>query len=846
MKYDIPTLLALSRNARIDVEKFSSQAASNNLIRRRKASSNVLTEISANHSRDVSNHSLQFEKARTGSGTQLRRPSRQPHDPPQGVITQSDNGFTRFLKEHSSSKHQRVTAGGRIVPMNSLGPAPKMQLPMGQQGVSATLFQSEPTTKLPEKNPNPTTDSDSNNSNSSTLFSIPGGIFPEHTKLFSGSGTLGSQFQLPGLFPSITPGPVTPAMLIQPNISLQSGGQHFVYPENQSSDYFSLLSNCNPYGLGAEQTTWFPTANQSLNYHGASIPVMPATSQPNPSNSGSSSEFSTGSSLSNATTAFSTPSTGLDPVYQATGLFFGQPHTAPQTSAFSQPLSLLNVPQGVPHGKSLQEATKEHVSLSAELSRLDRYMAMHTWDLDPNQKQLLVEQRIKLVRDLDGVRTYKEQLEMIYGPMKSGTAKVPLAPPPDARTHSIRCNSGNVANDSTALPNRTAGSTANRVPSTQGATKSINVSSTVPSVDQQSRPAPQRQKKENRSSLEVKKRTSTKKDFSHEAKLQSRPKGASINQKSGKQETQARESSLNDVSTLLGDTDGWATPTESAPPEIRTVYRKIEEATKRGAPLDGLLQELAAVTARLVKTAGEGSNGSPRPKPKRMQRESSHSQTGGETDVTRAFPQAIEGGERPARLAARRQWASEEQSRTSARVIITYETDDDEESWSSYSTTDSWATIQEGDKRWVERQLLGDGNRETSKSQEASKSAAKTGSQVQKKLDTLGWIQSTSPDRMAPGELRQSSSSTSGNNGLSSQTESTKKSHHPLSKQYFSKDREGLVPQKSAALATSQNVNAHACLPQFDGAEEIPSGLALGPCSTVLRQSFRRISENDR
>lgn len=28
MKYDIPTLLALSRNARIDVEKFSSQAAS--------------------------------------------------------------------------------------------------------------------------------------------------------------------------------------------------------------------------------------------------------------------------------------------------------------------------------------------------------------------------------------------------------------------------------------------------------------------------------------------------------------------------------------------------------------------------------------------------------------------------------------------------------------------------------------------------------------------------------------------------------------------------------------------------------------------------------------------------
>lgn len=656
-----------------------------------------MTEISVNHSRDASNHSLQFEKPRTGSGTQLRRPSRQPHDPPQGVITQSDHGFTRFLKEHSSPKHQRVTAGGRIVPMDSLGPAPKMQLPVDQQGVSATLFQNEATTKEPEKNPNPTTDLNSNVSNSSTLFSISGGIFPEHTKLFSGSGTLASQFQLPGLFPSITPGPVTPAMLLQPNMSLPSGGQHFVHPENQSSDCFSLFPNCSPYGLGAEQTSWFPSANQGLNYHGSSIPFMPAASQPNSSNSGSSSEFSTGSGLSNATTAFSTISTGLDPFYQTTGLFFGPPFAAPQTSAFKQPLHVPNVAPGVPHGKSLQEATKEHVSLSAELSRLDRYMAMHTWDLDPNQKQLLVEQRIKLVRDLDAVRTYKEQLESIYGPMKSSMAKAPHVSPSDARIHSSRCNSGNVANGSTALPNRASGPTGHPVPSTQGATKSRNTSSTVPSVDQQSRPASQRQKKENKNSLEVKKRTSTKKDSSYEAKLQSRPKGASINQKFGQQETQTKPAYQNDVPTLLGNTDGWTTPTRSAPPEIRTVYRKIEEATKRGAPLDGLLQELAAVTAHLVKKASEESDGSPRPKLKRMQRESSQGQTEGEADTARVFPQATGGGERPTRLAARRQWASEEQPRASAKVIITYETEDDGASWSSYSTTDSWATMQEGE-----------------------------------------------------------------------------------------------------------------------------------------------------
>jgi len=105
---------------------------------------------------------------------------------------------------------------------------------------------------------------------------------------------------------------------------------------------------------------------------------------------------------------------------------------------------------------------------------------------------------------------------------------------------------------------------------------------------------------------------------------------------------------------------------------------------------------------------------------------------------------------------------------------------------------------------------------------------------MQKKLDTLGWIQSTSPDGISPRDLRQSSSSSLGNNEVSSQNESTKQSYHQFLKQYFSKDREGLVPQQSAALATSQNVNAHACLPQFDGAEDILSGLALGPCSTVL------------
>ena len=55
-------------------------------------------------------------------------PSRQPNSPPcqpfssSSELAQQHAGFQRFLKEHASPPHQRVTAGGRIVPAN--GPPP--------------------------------------------------------------------------------------------------------------------------------------------------------------------------------------------------------------------------------------------------------------------------------------------------------------------------------------------------------------------------------------------------------------------------------------------------------------------------------------------------------------------------------------------------------------------------------------------------------------------------------------------------------------------------------------------------------------------------------------------------
>ncbi|ERF68260.1 hypothetical protein EPUS_02716 [Endocarpon pusillum Z07020] len=55
-------------------------------------------------------------------------PCRQPRNAPAGLRAQSDEGFARFLKQHASPTHQRVTAGGRIVPMESSSAPPQFNL----------------------------------------------------------------------------------------------------------------------------------------------------------------------------------------------------------------------------------------------------------------------------------------------------------------------------------------------------------------------------------------------------------------------------------------------------------------------------------------------------------------------------------------------------------------------------------------------------------------------------------------------------------------------------------------------------------------------------------------------
>jgi hypothetical protein len=63
-----------------------------------------------------------------------------PRQPSQSSLpsnSQFDDAFVRFVEQHTSPKPQRVTAGGRIVPMNPWDSPPKWSLPMSSKGASA-------------------------------------------------------------------------------------------------------------------------------------------------------------------------------------------------------------------------------------------------------------------------------------------------------------------------------------------------------------------------------------------------------------------------------------------------------------------------------------------------------------------------------------------------------------------------------------------------------------------------------------------------------------------------------------------------------------------------------------
>ena len=97
------------------------------------ATRRVVSDQPRNWSQE-SSESQEEVVAYTGRG--VMQPARQPTVPPgaEEINAHKDKGFARFLEKHSSPTHQRVTTGGRIVPMEQRQRPPVFSLPVSSNG----------------------------------------------------------------------------------------------------------------------------------------------------------------------------------------------------------------------------------------------------------------------------------------------------------------------------------------------------------------------------------------------------------------------------------------------------------------------------------------------------------------------------------------------------------------------------------------------------------------------------------------------------------------------------------------------------------------------------------------
>lgn len=375
--------------------------------RREDSGSRVLTEKSANRRRISSSFSMSNEDGLLLSqANNVQYPRRQPLNAPQGNLAQSDAGFARFLKEHASPKHHRVTAGGRIVPMNlTSSPAPEFKLPAKDSEQSEVR-------KTNDNYPQ------SRSLKACTDFNHESeGLQQQGLRIESDrSKPIGFNFLVPRMPSKSDSGDIHHLPHTVPNASARatSGQQVQQQPHGPLNSHpvkgetigqltpesTSVSSGYSVPNGGADQAGWVP--NNTQQYHvssptGQSFPIAYTTQH--------------GTILS------------MYPVDQS-GLMMSAPtqlfpvSTIPINQAMIQHAQASNLAMSSAglseepfNHKTLEKAVQEYEKFTDQLSNLDRYLAIHSWDIDPVAKKILIDQRVELVMKLDTARSTKEQIE---------------------------------------------------------------------------------------------------------------------------------------------------------------------------------------------------------------------------------------------------------------------------------------------------------------------------------------------------------------------------------------------------------------------------------------------------
>ncbi|KAL5362398.1 hypothetical protein BJX96DRAFT_166638 [Aspergillus floccosus] len=626
------------------------------------------------------------------------QPLRPPSDPPNSTLAQTNAGFARFLKEHTSPRHQRVTAGGRIVPMEPQTPVPKFRLAIrkrtggdyydGDDLRAVTRddgpdgkFESEDTQTV-EGGPGPADPTPSRSAH----------LLPDlaRSSFMQGSGTYTDMFGMPGLLPPAATN--TGAFLRLRAVPFPCNTSQL--PFNAESQALSLPPDFSAYGAGVDAGSCFPacyppTPAQNFNTVGQTRILQP-TSVPRFSEGQASGSISAGSasSCSQFSSGFDTRACFVPQwQWQASGPLpaFNQPHVYP--AAYREH----------PYQSRLEEVRGQYEDLSAQLSRIDRHMALNAWEIDGQSKTLLVEQRKSLVRELDALRLYIEQLEQSLDATKwsigDSTASATVGTPtstgnPYRHLLGPQTPGPNPIYGMQPMPPPSFPNTFSEFfPATDSTWGTFPVQNGgTPAADQcNQRPRPQR-------SLMV--------DIPHD------PVDTDLQTSTGEEDTNSADPEDN----------RWATPVQSSPLELQQIYHRIEEANKRGEKLDGLLKELSAATSELLRRRLEVSKRAPQAisgqgtmfHPSMM----AVGTTRGATDNVKSNPHLMRHGRRP--------WASEfcprEHRKTHDRMSGGDTEAEGNMSSSCVSTTDSWATLHETDIYRPGRESLQSGSKGTNDS----------------------------------------------------------------------------------------------------------------------------------
>ncbi|OJD25222.1 hypothetical protein ACJ73_03409 [Blastomyces percursus] len=409
-RYEIRTLLDIGRRlgARSDSSAYSTKTIDVATLRHRRedSGSRVLTEKPVNRHRISSSFSMSNEDGLLlTQSNNVQYPRRQPLNAPQGTLAQSDAGFARFLKDHASPKHHRVTAGGRIVPMNlASSPAPKFKLPVKS---SEQVELRKPNTNYLQNRPLKTC-ADFNQEREDIQHpglcceSEPNKPFgfnflvPRAISVSDSGDTKHLHHAAPNSSTRIASG----QQIQQVNKPLNSHPMREASVRQLTSESTSVSSAYSVPNGGTDQAGWVP--NNPQPYHASS---------------------SSGQVFPMAYTTQHGAVFGMYPVDQS-GLIIPAPpqlfpvSTIPINQAMIQDRQVSNLAMSSTglleeplNQKSLEKATQEYDKLTDQLANLDRYLAIHSWDIDPAAKKILIDQRVELVVKLDAARSTKEQTE---------------------------------------------------------------------------------------------------------------------------------------------------------------------------------------------------------------------------------------------------------------------------------------------------------------------------------------------------------------------------------------------------------------------------------------------------